>query len=401
MHLLTLISINIILQGKTMTTARKFGLDFVGDIPWGTHLCQFYDNKHDLIDILVPYFAEGLRSNEACVWVTSEPLKEKEAATALERVIPDIIQFIEKGQLFILSYTEVHMKGGTFDADRVIQWWLDKEQEALNRGFEGLRLAGNTFWIEQNLWDAFTDYEETVNDALEGHRIIAVCPYSLEKCGGSDVTDVIRNHGGTIIKKGANWSVVEDVVHRKEAEMALQRAHDELEQKVEERTRELQEEIEERKQAEAEIARRSEMLNLASDAIIIRDMDGYIIYWNRGAERLYGWEEEETLGKTTHDLFQTPYPDSHDVTMQSLYRDGAWEGELIHTTQDNKRIVVESHWTLYRDSDGKPLAIFEINNDVTEQKQAEENAERLAKFPEENPQSGDAAECRRDDPLRK
>jgi hypothetical protein len=51
-----------------MTTARKFGLDFVGDIPWGAHLCQFYDTKHDLIDIFVPYFAEGLRNNEACVW---------------------------------------------------------------------------------------------------------------------------------------------------------------------------------------------------------------------------------------------------------------------------------------------------------------------------------------------
>jgi len=201
-----------------MTTTRKFGLDFVGDIPWGMHLCQFYNTKHDLIDILVPYFAEGLRSNEACVWVTSEPLKEKEAVTALEKVIPDIVQFIEKGQLFILPYTEVHMKGGTFDKELVIQWWLDKEQDALNRGFEGLRLAGNTFWIEQDLWDAFTDYEETVNDALEGHRIIALCQYSLGKCSGSDVTDVIQNHGGTIIKKGTTWSVVEDVAHRKDAE---------------------------------------------------------------------------------------------------------------------------------------------------------------------------------------
>ncbi|HXY87497.1 MAG TPA: MEDS domain-containing protein [Candidatus Acidoferrales bacterium] len=58
---------------------RKFGLDFVGDIPWGTHFCQFYETKHDLIDILVPYFAEGLRSNEACMWVTSDPLGVEEA----------------------------------------------------------------------------------------------------------------------------------------------------------------------------------------------------------------------------------------------------------------------------------------------------------------------------------
>ena len=94
-----------------MTTVRKFGLDFVGDIPWGTHLCQFYETKYDLIDILVPYFTEGLRSNEACMWVTSEPLEVEEAKAALEKVVPDIIQFIKNEQLFILPYTEVHMRG--------------------------------------------------------------------------------------------------------------------------------------------------------------------------------------------------------------------------------------------------------------------------------------------------
>ena len=489
-----------------MTTSRKFGLDFVGDVPWGTHLCQFYETKHDLIDILVPYFAEGLRSKEACVWVTSEPINEEEAAAALEKVVPDIFQFIEKRQLFILPYTEVHMKGGTFDADRVMQWWLEKEEEALYRGFEGLRLAGNTFWIERHLWDAFTDYEETVNNSLEGHRIIAVCPYSLERCSGSDVTDVIRNHEGTIIKKGANWSVVEDVIHRKEAEIALQRAHDELEQKVEDRTRKLQNEIEERieaetklaeseqkyrnlvedansiileldtigtitfineyglqffgyaageligrnlmgtivpevestgrdlrlliedllstpdhyqknvnenvtkngqrvwvswsnraitdsdgriignraignditalKNAEAEIVRRNEMLDLAYDAVIIRDMNDRITYWNKGAERLYGWKEGVVRDKVTHELFQTVFPEPLDVIMQSLHQDGDWEGELIHTTADSALIVVESRWTLYRDNDGKPLAIFEINKDVTERKQAEESLQQ-------------------------
>jgi len=269
-----------------MTTARKFGLDFVGDIPWGTHLCQFYETKQDLIDILVPYFAEGLRSNEACVWVTSEPLKEEEAFAALEKVVPDIVQFIEKGQLFFLPYTEVHMKGGTFDKDRVIQWWLEKEEEALNRGFEGMRLAGNTFWIEQDLWNAFTEYEETINDALEGHRIIAVCPYSLEKCSGSDVTDVIRNQGGTIIKKGETWSVVEDVVRRKEAETALRRAHDELELKVEERTRELQKEIEERKRAEKHAERLAKFPKENPNPVMRLNAVGGILYANKPAQRL-------------------------------------------------------------------------------------------------------------------
>jgi PAS domain S-box-containing protein len=126
-----------------------------------------------------------------------------------------------------------------------------------------------------------------------------------------------------------------------------------------------------RKQAEAEIARRGEMLDLANDAITIRDVNDCITYWNRGAEHLYGWKEEEVLGMVTHELFQTVFPESLDVTKQALYRDGVWNGELIHTTRDNARIIVESHWTLYHDKDGRPSAIFEVNNDVTEQKQAQ------------------------------
>ncbi len=134
--------------------------------------------------------------------------------------------------------------------------------------------------------------------------------------------------------------------------------------------------VTERKQAEAEIARRGEMLDLANDAITIRDVNDCITYWNRGAEHLYGWKEEEVLGMVTHELFQTVFPESLDVTKQALYRDGVWNGELIHTTRDNARIIVESHWTLYHERDGKPSAIFEVNNDVTERKQAQEALKR-------------------------
>ena len=204
-----------------MATIPRFGLDFVGDTPWGTHLCVFYETKDDLRDILVPYFAEGLRSNEACVWVTSEPFLLDSAREALAEVVGNLDPFIKSGQLLMLPFTDWHMKEGTFDADRVLQGWIDKEVEALEHGFEGLRLAGNTFWIERRLWNAFTGYEEAVNRAFVERRIIALCPYSLQKCTGSDVADVMRNHVGTIMKKEGGWSIVEDVLRRKAIEKNL------------------------------------------------------------------------------------------------------------------------------------------------------------------------------------
>src|SRR3972149_9061501 len=81
--------------------ARVVGIELVGDIPWGTHLCQLYETKQDLIDILVPYFAEGLRNNEFCIWVTSPPLEVEQAKKALEKAVPNIDEYIRKGQIEI------------------------------------------------------------------------------------------------------------------------------------------------------------------------------------------------------------------------------------------------------------------------------------------------------------
>ena len=118
-------------------STRKFGIDLVGDVEWGTHLCEFYQTKKDLIDILVPYFAEGLRNNEFCVWVTSPPLEATEARRALRKVVPDLDVFIEKGQIEIVPYSSWYLVGGKFEADRVLQGWVDKETSALDRGVVG------------------------------------------------------------------------------------------------------------------------------------------------------------------------------------------------------------------------------------------------------------------------
>src|SRR3989337_3923694 len=88
---------------------RKFGLERVGNVPWGTHLCQFYETKEDLIDVLVPYFAEGLRNNEFCMWITSPPLEVEEAKAALEKAVPDLDMYLQKGQIEILSYKDWYL----------------------------------------------------------------------------------------------------------------------------------------------------------------------------------------------------------------------------------------------------------------------------------------------------
>ena len=206
--------------GETVAS-RNFGINFVGAIPWGTHLCQFYDSKQDLIDILVPYFAEGLQSNEFCMWVTSPPLEVEEAKAALSAAVPDLDEYLLKDQIEIISYKNWYLLSGKFDCDRVLKGWVEKEENALKRGFEGLRLTGNTFWIERSLWKDFVDYEAAVNAVIGDHKMLALCTYCLGNCSGADVLDVVRNHIGTLLKQGDTWSLVEDVLRRKKTEDAL------------------------------------------------------------------------------------------------------------------------------------------------------------------------------------
>ncbi len=187
---------------SSSVSLRKFGIDLVGSVPWGTHLCQFYESKQDLIDILVPYFSEGLRSNEFCMWVTSPPLEVEEAKEALRKAVPDLDRYLQKGQMEIVSYKDWYLLGGKFDADRVLQGWVKKETDAIKHGFEGLRLTGNTFWVERDLWKSFVDYEEAVNAVIGQHKMLALCTYCLKNASGTDVVDVVRNHVGTLLKQG-------------------------------------------------------------------------------------------------------------------------------------------------------------------------------------------------------
>jgi PAS domain S-box-containing protein len=124
---------------------------------------------------------------------------------------------------------------------------------------------------------------------------------------------------------------------------------------------------------EKKLKKQADLLNLTHDAIIVHDMDDKITFWNRGAEERYGWREGEVLGKVTHDLLQTEFPDSLKETCEHFLCNGYWEGELIHTKRDGEKITVSSRWALQKDENNIPIGFMEINSDITERKNAEES----------------------------
>ncbi len=136
--------------------------------------------------------------------------------------------------------------------------------------------------------------------------------------------------------------------------------------------------LSQRNRSEEELKNRAALLNLAHDAIFVRDLNNRITFWNHAAERMYGWPAEEARGHVTHELLQTQLPAPLDAILTEFLHTGDWEGEVRHTTRAGVHMVVASRWSLQRDQGGAPTAIMEVNRDVTERRQAQEAREQLA-----------------------
>lgn len=136
--------------------------------------------------------------------------------------------------------------------------------------------------------------------------------------------------------------------------------------------------ITDRKQNEEKLLQQADLLNLAHDAIMVRDLEGTICFWNQGAAVMYGWTSSEAVGKNLHQLLQTQFPANQDKIMADLLREGHWDGELTHIRRDGTTAIVLCRWSLQRDEADSPTRILEINHDITERKRVLQIAQEHA-----------------------
>ncbi|MGB9133732.1 MAG: MEDS domain-containing protein, partial [Methanosarcina sp.] len=243
---------------------RKSGIDIIGDISWGTHFCQFYNTKEDLMDMLVPYFKAGLENNEFCMWITSQPLEVESAKEALRKAVPDFDTYLEKRQIEIILSSHEYVSEGVSDSESILNGWVEKLNQAQANGYEGLRLSENTFWLEKKDWGDFADYGKKLDSFIDNYQMMALCTYSLERCNATEILDVFINHQFALIKRKGKWEQIESS---------------------------------RRKKSDEKIRNLANIVESSNDAIITKSLDGIITSWNKGAEQIYGYLAKEVMGK--------------------------------------------------------------------------------------------------------
>jgi C4-dicarboxylate-specific signal transduction histidine kinase len=310
------------------TEMRKTGVDVVGDMPWGTHFCLFYETRADLLETLVSYCKAGLENQEFCLWVVAEPITVEDARRALERTVPDLDQYLVDHSIEIVAAHDWYLQGGTFDLKRVISGWSEKLAHASARGFAGVRVTGDTAWLEKKDWKDFCEYEESLNQAIAGQRLAVLCTYPLAACGAAEILDVVRTHQFAVTKRRGSWDVIETAGH-KQAKAEIKRLNEELEERVLERTSQLMalngdltREVLQRQRAEEALQRSeaylAEAQRISHTGSFGWDVSSGQIFWSEETFRIV--EYDQTVQPTLELVLGRTHPEDRALVQQSIDR---------------------------------------------------------------------------------
>lgn len=234
----------------------------------------------------------------------------------------------------------------------------------LNRIFGTARVGWSLFWAFSllavlHLFQSITSYNSGTPMGTEIEVIYALISLLL-------LTGMV--HIETLLRE------------RLRAEQEQRRLRDGLEFMVKEKTahlikaiEDLQLEIAERRKAEAQINEQARLLELAHDAIMVRDMEDRVLYWNKGAERIYGWTAAEAVGRKREELLPKDMFNAlkYEEAKKTILETGNWQGDFATRRKNGEEVIVESRWTLVRDEKGAPQSILGISNDITEKKRFE------------------------------
>ncbi len=339
---------------------RRSGLDFLGNIPWGTHLAQFYRTKQDLIDIAVPYLRAGLENNEFCIWVATDLIDPDAAAEAMAAAWPECQEYVERGQMRFVDHNGWYFRQGPFEPRKMVESTLDVVGRALQNEYAGMRMVGNMSWIEQCQWPMAAEFEENLGRLDSSHPLLTICSYNLEKCGPAETIAVFGSHAAAIVKQEDRWQVLrpetKTVVVEKPQPVAAPPDVPEAKAPTE---------SDEQMQVVFEGVR---------DAIIILDMAGKIVRANKRISELFGYAEPAIMGKQFALLRM--FPPSRAAEMfsaqaRTLAGHDVPPFDIEAVAESGQKLEVEVRISPMK-REAKVVGAVAVIRDITSRRQAEE-----------------------------
>gem|GEM_PF-3066378 len=325
---------------------RQSGIDVVGEIAWGTHLCLFYPGEAEFFNLATSYLAAGLADHEACVWAVSAPLTCERANQALEAKAGPLADYLASGQLIIIDGVSCYRPGGKFEAQAILDSWLEREQQALQRGFIGLRACGDTGWLDESEWAAFQTYEKQVDAGLKNCRMLALCAYPQERCSASQIFDVIANHQMGLVWREGIWEALASSEYGKLKE-AL----------------------------EASERRFRAIYENAVEGIFQSTFAGQYLHVNPAMARIFGYESpEEMMAAVGNDIEHKVHvnPQRRADFIKVLMEAGAVNDfENQNYRKDGSIIWTHTNARMVCDPQGRPIRFEGFLTDVTERKKDE------------------------------
>lgn len=352
------------------------GISLMGDIPWGTHFCYFYETPQDLSGASAAFFEAGLDNHEFCLWIVYRPLTEADALHALRRSIPALDRHIAEGAMEIMVHPEPLFEGDVLDPQASMLYLDEKLKSALARGYAGMRVAGSPTCLQQANTEYFRQFERKLGRLVANRRMISLCYFPLAGSSAEEILDAARSHRFVLARRQSDWEIIETPESRR-ATPEMIKLNEQLEKRVEERTKALQEvnealrrEIARREQVEEDLRRQKEILQTIFDhvPVILKfvDKNGHVQIINREWERVLG-RSRDALNQGI-DILEEEYPDpvERQRVLDFIANSNAEWADFKTRAKDGR--VIDTSWAVVRLSDGASIC---IGQNISERKQAE------------------------------
>lgn len=295
------------------TTPRRTGLAPLPELPWGSHLCIFFDSPDDLLSLLPSYFIAGLEQDEMCFAIASPELGLDRVREALRRGIPDFDAHLASGAFRLVDGRELFGSPVRFDRLRAFEIWKRLITDGVAAGYAGVRGFGEQTWLESGDWEAFSTYEADIEGVLQSEPALILCGYPIDSRSAKELFAVASTHDVVLARLKQRWHVLESA-NDDESRLLLQTQRARLQRDLLRKERDIEGARAKLADADAERLRLDQALKTLQDRfdaalattpvglVIKRIRDDRIIEVNDAFLRKLGYPRHEVVGGTAVEL---------------------------------------------------------------------------------------------------